>query len=75
MSLKVFRNHRDDADRVLLEDVFCEVNNLAEEFGIDLTLPRQCSRQAHRLNIEGLVEEYYRRTTYMYRGMRCTWIP
>lgn len=63
--MKAFRAHRDGADRVFSEDVIPEVKTLAEELGIDLTMPRRCARQVHRPNVGGSIEEYYRRTIYV----------
>lgn len=63
--LKAFQAHRDDADRVFSEDVITEVKTMAEEIGIDLTMPRRCARQVHRPNVGGSIEEYYRRTIYV----------
>ena len=63
--MKAFRAHRDGADRVFSEDVIPEGKTLAEELGIDLTMPRRCARQVHRPNVGGSIEEYYRRTIYV----------
>ena len=56
--MNAFRPHRDGADRVFSEDAIPEVKTLAEERGIDLTMPRRCARQVHRPNVGGSIEEY-----------------
>ena len=63
--MDIFRTHRNDAERVFAQDLFPEVKTVAEELGIDLTMPRQCARQVHRSNIGGSLEEYYRRRIYV----------
>ena len=63
--MKAFRAHRDGADRVFSEVVITEVKTLADELGIDLTMPHRCARQVHRPNVGGSIEEYYRRTIYV----------
>jgi hypothetical protein len=63
--MKAFRAHRDDTDRVFSEDVIPEAKIMAEELGIDLTMPRRCARQVHRTNVGSCIEEYYRRTIYV----------
>ena len=47
------------------EYVIPEVKTLAEELGIDLTMPRRCARQVHRPKVGGSIEEYYRCTIYI----------
>lgn len=63
--MKAFRTHRNDAELLFSEDIFPEVKVLAEQLGVDLTVPRRCARQVHRANVEGSIEKYYCRTIYI----------
>ena len=63
--LKILRSHRDNAEQVFSQDVIPEAKTLAGERGIDLIIPQRCARQAHRPNVEGTLEEYYRSTIYV----------
>ena len=63
--LKILRSHQDNAEQVLSQDVIPDVKTLAGELGINLIIPRRCARQAHRPNVEGTLEEYYRTTIYV----------
>jgi len=54
----IFKEHRDHAEEYFRDDILSK----ADKLGIDLILPRICSRQTHPANTAGLDFESYHRT-------------
>ena len=57
--------HREEAVNVFSDDIMPEVRSLAEGLGISLVVPRRVARQTHRSNMEGSLEDYYRRVIFI----------
>jgi len=61
----IFKEHRNHAEEHFRDDILSKARPLADKLGIDLILPRICSRQTHRVNTAGLdFESYYRTCLY-----------
>ena len=64
--LNQFKQHRTNAECFFKNEIFSNIQNTAEALGIELNLPRQCGRQAHRTNIIGnTFEEYVIRSIFI----------
>ena len=62
----IIKNHRDHAEEHFRDDILSKARPLADKLGIELVLPRICSRQTHRANTAGLdFESYYRIRLYI----------
>jgi len=61
----IFKEHRNHAEEHFRDDIRSKARPLADKLGIDLILPRICSRQTHWVNTAGLdFESYYRTRLY-----------
>ena len=64
--INVIKNHRDHAEEHFRDDILSKARPIADKLGIELVLPRICSRQTHRANTAGLdFESYYRTRLYI----------
>jgi len=64
--IDIIKNHRDHAEEHFRDDILSKARPLADKLGIELVLPRICSRQTHRANTAGLdFQSHYRTRLYI----------
>ena len=62
--MKALRAHWDVADH-MFSDFIPELKTLAEQLGIELTMPWPCAHHVSQLNVGSSVEEYIQYTIYV----------